>query len=100
MSVLLVPASLLAQIDQTNAPDNRLKADAITLKIEAIEASTTLDEQTASTLVDLYRRALTNLESARSERAAAEELSESAANAPEELERVRQSIELLQTGAA
>lgn len=47
-------------------------------KIAEVQASSTLDEKVASTLLDLYRRASTNLEMTRAELDKAKALAEAA----------------------
>jgi len=91
-ALLSLPA--LAQDTQPVA-ENEFDADLLNLKIESVEASTTLDEQTAGTLVDLYRRTLTNLERVRAEQASADELAAAGSSAPDELIRVRAAVEKL-----
>ncbi len=92
--LLLFPVAILSQ-DESATTEKQADADLIALKIAEIEASTTLDEETAKTLVGLYRRALTNIERARVERVNADALAESAEHAPGELENTRKSIEKL-----
>jgi potassium efflux system protein len=91
-SLLTIP--VFGQDTQT-VGESEVDADLLNLKIESVEASTTLDEQVAGTLVDLYRRALTNLERARSEQAYADELATAGSKAPDELTKLRTQIDRL-----
>ena len=71
-------------------------AEVLASKIAEVGASTTLDEGAAATRIDLYRRALSNLEKARVEASQAEAFASTAAAAPAELAAVRQAIEAQQ----
>jgi len=74
--------------------------EVLNLKIAEVEASTTLDEQVRGTLLDLYRRALTNLERARVEQASADALAEAAVHAPDELASTKKALEELRNATA
>ncbi len=80
--------------------DGTVEPEVLNLKIAEVEASTALNEQVKGTLLDLYRRALTNLEIARVEQSAADALAEAAANAPAEMESTRKSLEKLRNSTA
>ena len=99
MVSILISFSVGAQ-DESAASENRVDPEVLNLKIAEVEASTTLDEQTAGTLVDLYRQALTNLERARVDLVNADTFAEAGAKAPGELETVRQAIEQLRGSTA
>jgi potassium efflux system protein len=71
--------------NESNRVKDEVDAEIINLKIAEVEASTTLDDQSSNTLVDLYRKSLTNLERARIELASADDFSNSGASAPAEL---------------
>ena len=87
--------------DETMASEKQVNPELLNLKIAEVEASTTLDEQTVKTLVDLYRRALTNLGRAQAELVSADEYADSGARAPSELERIRQDVaELRDSGTS
>ena len=91
-ALFLFPLVSLAQ-DDSEAPEKDGDVELINLRIAEIEATTTLDEQTANTLLALYRRTLTNIERTRIEQAAADALAAAGERAPGELEVVRQEIE-------
>lgn len=93
-ALLFFPVSILAQ-DESDAAEQQTETELVNLKIAEIEASTTLGEETANILIDLYRRALTNFERARVEQEAADSLAETIKTAPEELENVRGLIKKL-----
>ena len=86
--------------DEPVTLDDRVDPAVINLKIAEVEGSTQLDETTAGILLDLYRRALTNLERARLELDNAETFTQSGANAPDELARTRGEIEKLRSTSA
>ena len=71
-------------------------AEVLTSKITEVEASTTLDEGAAATRIDLYRRALTNLERARVEISQAEAFASTGAGAPDKLAAVNQALDAQQ----
>jgi len=71
-------------------------AEVLTSKIAEVEASTTLDEGAAAARVDLYRRALTNLERARVEASQAEAFASTSVVAPDELDAVIRAIDAQQ----
>lgn len=81
--------------DTPKKPEGSVDPEVLQLKIAEVEASTTLDEQAAGTLLDLYRRSLTNIELVRVEQANTEALAEAAANAPAELEKTSKALEEL-----
>jgi potassium efflux system protein len=97
--LILVAVSVHAQ-DVPTMPEPPVDAEVLNRKIAEVEASTTLDEEVAGTLVDLYRRALTNLEKARVHQAAEEDFASAGANTPGELTRVREAISAGQGAAA
>ena len=92
--IFVFPLLGFAQEDFASA-EGPVDPEVLKLKIAEVEASSTLDEQVTTTLVELYRRALTNLEQARVERASADEFAESAASGPEELDRLQKETEKL-----
>ncbi len=94
--VSLLTGSLL-QVSGALAQDDPGGADAATieLRIEAVEASTSLEDQVAARLVDLYRRALVNLDRERLESEAAEQYERTGRDASAMLVDVQSEIEAL-----
>ena len=97
LALFVVPA--FAQ-DEPATADVRVDPAVINLKITEVEGSTSLEETVASTLLDLYRRALTNLDRSRLELANAEAIAKAGAEAPDELEKTLQEIEKLRASSA
>lgn len=93
-ALLFSPFSAVAQKSAVT-PEGSVNPEVLQLKIDEVEASTSLDEQVAGTLLDLYRRALTNLEMARVEQANTQAVAEAAANAPAEMEKAGKALEEL-----
>jgi potassium efflux system protein len=71
-------------------------ADILEAKIKEVESATDLDEATQSKLTELYRKALSNLETARSNAAAAEAFRQARVAAPEEAKSIRDWLEQAQ----
>ena len=63
LALVLFSFSVWAQ-DEASHPEGSVKAEVLSLKIAEVEASASMDEQTANSLVELYRKSLTNLERA------------------------------------
>ena len=80
----LLPFTVLAQHD-SSGPADTVTAEILELKIAETQVSTTLDEQAADSLIDLYRRALTNLERTRQEEESADEFQKSVRGVTDEL---------------
>jgi len=77
-------------------PQASVSPDILEAKIKEVEASTELDEATKSKLAELYRKALSYLETARSNEAAADTFNQARAAAPEEAKAIRDWLEQAQ----
>jgi len=77
-------------------PPITVTADELNAKIKEVAATTELDEATRASLTELYRRTLTYLEAARSNKQAAEAFSEARKTASAEAEKIRQKIEQIE----
>ncbi|MEA3274363.1 MAG: hypothetical protein U9Q81_03530, partial [Pseudomonadota bacterium] len=62
-------------------------------RIEAVEAATGMDEEAKTKLIELYRRALSNLQTAGSNAQAAEGFQQAAATAPGQVQAIREAME-------
>ena len=94
LALALAPSPVFT--DETDAAaTSEVNAEVLTLKIAEVESSTNLDEQVAGTLIELYRRALTNLERARVEQTSADAFARTAAEAPDQLAGLREATEAL-----
>ena len=94
--LLLLSMSVPAQESPAGATapvDAPVDAEVISSKLAEVEASTTLSDEAAATLVDLYRRALTNLKRAQAERADAAAIAAAGAGAPQELAAVNRALD-------
>jgi potassium efflux system protein len=95
-ALALALASGPAATQETSvAANSEVNAEVLTRKIAEVESSSNLDEQLAGTLIELYRRALTNLERARVEQASADTFARMAAEAPVQLADLRETAEAL-----
>ena len=74
-------------------PQASVTPDILNAKIKEVEASTQLDEATKSKLAELYRKALSYLETARSNEASADAFNQARATAPEEAKSIRDWLE-------
>ena len=81
--------------EEPSASTSRVDEDVLRLKIEEVEASPSFDEQVAGTLLDYYRRALTNQERTRVEQSGAEAFEAAGASAPGKLAETLSAIEIL-----
>ena len=68
-------------------------ADTLQAKIKEVEATTDLQDQTRTKLVELYRKTLTYLEQVRSSDAAAEDFRRAAESATRQAEAARKQLE-------
>jgi len=94
MVFVLLASSVYAQ-DDLSRVESPVSAELLSLKIAEVESSTTLDEQTAKSLVEFYRKSLTNLERARVEQDSANALVAAAADALGETANVNREQEQL-----
>ena len=94
--VLLLFSVLVHGQEAQRLAEPPVDTDVLSSKIAEVEASTTLDEGAAAARIDLYRRALSNLERARVEASQAEALASTGAGASDELATVRQAIDARQ----
>lgn len=97
--MILISYSTMAQ-DEPASSVNRVDPEVLKLKIAEVEASTTLDDQTAGTLIELYRRTLTNLELGRVELTSAAAFAEAGKTATGELERIQRAMKDLRDSTA
>ena len=74
-----------------------VNAETIKLRIEAVEGSTSLDEQVAASLIDLYRRSLVNIDRERLEKQAALEFEQDGKQSRDELLQVQRDISELRS---
>jgi len=81
--------------DESSWVERPVNTEVLSLKIAEVEASTSLDEQTANSLIELYRKSLTNLERARVEQDSANAFAAAAASALDETTEVHREHEQL-----
>jgi hypothetical protein len=74
-------------------PDSTITVEALQARIAEVEASSTLDEPAKGRLTELYRKALTELERARSLREMAEYYQQARRIAPDETRAIRIQLE-------
>ena len=97
-SILFTALLLLLQVafaHAQEAPEGQVDTGMIELRIEAVEAATSLDEQVAATLIDLYRRALVNLDRERLDEETAAQYAAAGQNAADGLLAVQREINRL-----
>ncbi len=94
LALVLFSFSVWAQ-DEASHPEGSVKAEVLSLKIAEVEASASMDEQTANSLVELYRKSLTNLERARVEKDSADAFAETGLSALDKIAKVRREYEQL-----
>ncbi|MGD8957837.1 MAG: hypothetical protein PVJ03_10915, partial [Chromatiaceae bacterium] len=90
---LLAPAALVAQ----PAPTPDRPADAVSLELlrsqlEGLESSSDVDDATQTAAVEMYRKAISNLEIARSQEEAAARFKADIESAPQETRRLREEL--------
>lgn len=98
--LLLAPAALVA----TPAPTPDKPADAVTLELlrsqlDGLESSSDVDETTKAAAADMYRKAISNLEIARSQEETAARFQAAIASAPRETRRLREELARKQANA-
>ncbi|HFD80740.1 MAG TPA: mechanosensitive ion channel [Gammaproteobacteria bacterium] len=70
-----------------------VKADVIEARLKEVEASTSLDDKSKGTLVELYRKALSNLEAASANEEAAQAFIHARKTAPDAARAIREKLE-------
>ena len=92
LALLLVSAGVASQ-DLPSRPVLSVDEEVLAARIAEVESSTTLGEDASATLLDLYRRALANLERARTEQAQADAYAAMVTSAPEALAAVNRALD-------
>jgi potassium efflux system protein len=90
---LLVLLLIFGRVGFAEEPKAPVSADILEAKIKEVEANTTLEETAKSRLTELYRKALSYLEAARSNEAAAEAFNQARVDAPEEAKGIREWLD-------
>ena len=89
MFALLLPATPLVAADSPAA----VTADMLNARLKEVEAATSLDETTRTSLLDLLNNALGKLETDRANRATAQKYIETVKTAPQEAQKIRKQLE-------
>ena len=77
----------------TDAPPGSVTQEILEAKIAEVEAATGIEEEAKSKLVELYRKALSNLQTASSNAQAAEDFRRAAETAPAEVQALREELD-------
>ena len=77
----------------TAAPPGSVTQEILEAKIAEVEAATGIEEEAKNKLVELYRKALSNLQTASSNARAAEDFRRAAETAPAEVQAIREEME-------
>ena len=85
---LLLPAAPVVAVDTATVTDKMVNA-----RLKEVEASTSLDEETKGSLVEILNNALGNLESTRSNKATTVAYTEAVKTAPKEAMEIRQQLD-------
>ncbi|HHH44552.1 MAG TPA: mechanosensitive ion channel [Gammaproteobacteria bacterium] len=94
--LLCIPFSSAQPADTTASPASAgaaLTADIIEARLKEVEASSSLDEKTRTSLTELYRKALSNLESAAASEASTRHFSQARESAARQAQQIRKKLE-------
>ena len=93
---LLLPT---AQAQDPISPESGTKLELLESRIQEIEASSDLDEESKKTLLDLYRKTISLIEQQRTYEAATDDFVKALESAPQQSVELRQQLEILETTA-
>ena len=91
--LLAMQPAMCEDTPTTDAPPGSVTQEILEAKIAEVEAATGIEEQDKSKLVELYRKALSNLQTATSNAQAAEDFRRAAETAPAEVQALREELD-------
>ncbi len=91
VAICLLPVAGASQ-EADGAPAAEITAGVIQSRLEQVQASSAYDDQTRTEAVELYRRALANLEAAAAQRQAAVRFEQARVGAPQQTEEIRRRL--------
>ena len=91
--MLVIQPALGEDAPSTNASPGSVTPEVLEAKIAEVEAATGMEEQTKTRLAELYRKALSYLQAARSNSQAAEEFRRAATTAPVKIQLLRDAMD-------
>ncbi|MGB5443158.1 MAG: hypothetical protein WBN57_11150, partial [Gammaproteobacteria bacterium] len=87
--VLLLPAAPVVAADTTA----KVTASMLNARLKEVEAATSLDEETRSSLVEMLNKSLGNLEAVRASKLSAETYSQAVKAAPLQAQEIRKALD-------
>jgi potassium efflux system protein len=91
--LLTTQPALCQEPPATAAPPGSVAQETLEAKIAEVEAATGIEEEARTKLVELYRKALSNLQTASSNARAAEDFRRAAETAPAEVQALREALD-------